>query len=59
MVMFDVPLYCVQLAISSKMLMNVSILSMLTLFIWRMQEDYLLTADDYSVHWGVESRTYN
>ena len=57
--MFDISVYCIQLAISSKMLITVSILSMLTLFIRRMQEDYLLITDDYSVHWGVKSRTYN
>jgi hypothetical protein len=48
------PVYCIQLEISSKMLMSMSILSMLTLFIWRMQENYLLITGDYSVHWGVK-----
>ena len=48
--MFDMPVYCIQLAISSRILMNVIILSMFTLFIWRMQETSLLVTDDYSVH---------
>lgn len=52
-------IYCIKLAISSKMLMSVSILSMFTLFMWRMQEDYLLITDNYSVHWGVKTATYN
>jgi hypothetical protein len=47
------PMYCMQLAISNKMLM--SIFSMLTLFILQMQDNYLLITDNYTVHWGVKS----